>query len=39
MILSFESTDFRSTVIKSFLIESISDVESINEVESIDENV
>jgi hypothetical protein len=29
--LSSESTDFRSTVIKSFLIESINDVESIEE--------
>ncbi len=29
--LSFESTDFRSTVMKSFLIKSINDVESINE--------
>jgi hypothetical protein len=33
IVLSFESIDFRSTVIKSFLIE------SINEVESIDEDV
>jgi hypothetical protein len=31
MILSSESIDFRSTVIKSFLSESINDVESINE--------
>jgi hypothetical protein len=38
--LSSESIDFRSTVIKSFLIESINDVESTNEdVQSIDENV
>ncbi len=32
--LSSESIDFRSTVIKSFLIESIVDVQSINDVES-----
>ncbi len=38
--LSSESTDFRSTVIKSFLTKSINDVESTNEdVQSIDENV
>ncbi len=36
IVLSFESTDFWSIVIKSFLIESI--IESINNVESIDEN-
>jgi hypothetical protein len=36
IVLSSESTDFRITVIKSFLIESIDDVESINEnVQSI----
>jgi hypothetical protein len=35
--LSSESIDFRSTVIKSFLIESIVDVQSINDVKS--ENV
>jgi hypothetical protein len=35
--LSSESTDFRSTEIKSFLIESI--IESTNDVESINENV
>jgi hypothetical protein len=40
IVLSSESNDFRSTVIKSFLIESINDVESINEnVQSIFENV
>jgi hypothetical protein len=38
--LSSESTDFRSTVIESFLIESINDVESFDEnVQSISENV
>ncbi len=37
IVLSFESTDFRNIVIKSFLIESI--IESINDVKSIDENV
>jgi hypothetical protein len=38
--LSFELIDFRSTVMKSFLIESINDVESNNEnVQSIDENI
>jgi hypothetical protein len=31
--LSFESIDFRSTVVKSFLIESIVDVQSTNDVE------
>jgi hypothetical protein len=31
IVLSSESIDFRSSVIKSFLIESINDVESINE--------
>ncbi len=40
IVLSFESIDFRSTVVKSFLIESINDVESIDEnVQSISENV
>ncbi len=42
--LSSESIDFRSTVIKSYLVESSVDVESINDdesenVQSIDENV
>jgi hypothetical protein len=37
IVLSSESIDFRSTVIKSFLIESINDVESTNEIESISE--
>jgi thiol-disulfide isomerase/thioredoxin len=38
IVLSSESIDFRSTVIKSFLIESISEVESINEdVQSSDD--
>jgi hypothetical protein len=31
IVLSFESSDFRSTVIKSFLIESINNVESTDE--------
>jgi hypothetical protein len=35
IVLSSESIDFRSTVIKSFLIESINDVESISEIEDI----
>ncbi len=35
IVLSSESIDFRSTVIKSFLIESIDDVESTNDVQSI----
>jgi hypothetical protein len=40
IVLSFESTDFRSTVMKSFLIESINDVELNNEnVQSIDEDI
>jgi hypothetical protein len=40
IVLSSESIDFRNTVIKSFLIESINDVESIDEnVQSISENV
>jgi hypothetical protein len=40
IVLSSESIDFRSTVVKSFLIESINDVKSINEnVQSISENV
>ncbi len=40
IVLSSESTDFRSTVIKSFLIVSINDVESIDEnVQSTSENV
>jgi hypothetical protein len=40
IVLSSESIDFRSTVIKSFLIESINDVESIDEnVQSISGNV
>jgi hypothetical protein len=39
IVLSSESTDFRSTVIKLFLIESINDVESIDEnVQSTSEN-
>jgi hypothetical protein len=37
IVLSSESIDFRSTVIKSFLIESINDVESTNEIQSISE--
>jgi hypothetical protein len=37
IVLSSESTDFRSTVIKLFLIESI--IESINDAKSINENV
>ncbi len=38
VVLSFESIDFRSTVIKSFLIELINNVESIDEnVQSISE--
>jgi adenine specific DNA methylase Mod len=40
IVLLSESIDFRSTVIKSFLIESINDVESTHENDqSIDENV
>ncbi len=40
IVLSSESTDFRSTVIKSFLIESINDVKSIEEnVQSTFEDV
>jgi PHP family Zn ribbon phosphoesterase len=40
IVLSSESTDFRSTVIKSFLIESINDVESIDEnIQSISDDV
>jgi hypothetical protein len=40
IVLSFESIDFRSTVIKLFLIESINDVESIDEnVQSTFQNV
>ncbi len=39
IVLSSESTDFRSTVIKSFLIESINDVESTKDVQSISENI
>jgi hypothetical protein len=40
IVLSSESIDFRSTVIKLFLIESINDVESINEnVQSTSEDV
>jgi hypothetical protein len=40
IVLSSESTDFRSTVIKSFLIESINDVDSVDENDqSISENV
>ncbi len=40
IVLSSESIDFRSTVIESFLIESINDVQSINEnVQSTSENV
>jgi hypothetical protein len=39
IVLSSESTDFRSTVIKSFLIESINDVESIKDVQSTSENI
>ncbi len=40
IVLSSESTDFRSTVIKPFLIESINDVESFDEnVQSITEDV
>ncbi len=35
IVLSSESIDFRSIVIKSFLIESINDVESTNEIQSI----
>jgi hypothetical protein len=35
IVLSSESIDFRSTVIKSFLIKSINDVESISEIEDI----
>ncbi len=37
IVLSSESIDFRSTVIKSFLIESINDVESTNEIQLISE--
>jgi hypothetical protein len=37
IVLSSESIDFRNTVIKSFLIESINDVESTNEIQSISE--
>jgi hypothetical protein len=37
--LSSESTDFRSTVIKPFLIESSVEVESIADVQSINKNV
>jgi hypothetical protein len=37
IVLSSESIDFRSTVIKSFLIESINDVESKNEIQLISE--
>ncbi len=36
--LSSESIDFRSTVVKSFLIESINDVESTEDDQSISEN-
>ncbi len=39
IVLSSESTDFRSTVIKSFLIESINDVKSTEDVQSISEDV
>ncbi len=39
IVLSSESIDFRSTVIKSFLIKSINDVESTKNVQSISENV
>jgi hypothetical protein len=40
IVLSSESTDFRSTVIKTFLIESINDVESTDEnVQSIAEDL
>jgi hypothetical protein len=39
IVLSFESTDFRSIVIKSFLIELINDVESTEDVQLISEDV
>jgi hypothetical protein len=39
IVLSSESTDFRSIVIKSFLIESINDVESTEDVQSISEDI
>ncbi len=39
IVLSSESIDFRSTVIKSFLIESINDVESTEDVQSASENI
>ncbi len=39
IVLSSESIDFRSTVIKSFLIESINNVESTEDVQSISEDV
>jgi hypothetical protein len=39
IVLSSESIDFRSTVIKSFLIESFNDVESTEDVQLISENV
>ncbi len=37
IVLSSKSIDFRSTVIKSFLIKFINDVESTNEIQSISE--